>query len=221
MDSQSSAQRRGPNISQASVALLAALGVALHGLDAWLAATGSAGAWRIAGGLGWLAWAGAARVGLGEIGRAGSTTAIGPPDPAGPRVSRIGGWVAALAIVGLGEALRHGPFATAPADIEAPVVATLKDAPTAAVLAFALAPALGEELFFRGSLLRGLARRHGPVLAGALSAGSFAVVHPHQVLAAATFGAALAGLALATGRSREAVAAHALHNLLGLRILGL
>lgn len=200
--------------------MLAAAGFALHGLDVWLSASGAPGFWRAAGSLGWLAWAGAAQIALGDAGRVGPRAA-GGRDRAGPRVARAGGWLLALAVVALGEIMRHGSLADTPSDAEARMRAVAEGAPLLAMTVFAVAPAVGEELFFRGPLLRGLARLHGPVVAWALSAGSFAIVHPGHGLAAAIFGAALAGLALATGRSREAVVAHALHNLLGLRMLGI
>jgi hypothetical protein len=87
------------------------------------------------------------------------------------------------------------------------------------VLAFVVGPALGEEAFFRGPGLRALAERTGPVASGLASALAFAACHPAHPMAAFTFGAALAALALKTGRAREAMAAHALHNALGLWLI--
>ncbi|MDD5309114.1 MAG: CPBP family intramembrane metalloprotease [Deltaproteobacteria bacterium] len=77
-------------------------------------------------------------------------------------------------------------------------------------------PALGEELFFRGFLLRAFRRDMPATAAIVLSAGLFGVLHLNalQGVGAACIGAYLGFAALATGSLWPAVGAHALNNLL-------
>ena len=63
--------------------------------------------------------------------------------------------------------------------------------------------------------------RIGPFAAWTTSTAAFAAAHPGQIAAAAVLGGAFGALAIATGRAREAMAAHVAHNALGLLHLGL
>lgn len=221
MELGSTISRLRPPVGRWGFAGLVAAGVALHGLDSALAASGGSAVWRLSGAVGWLCWAAAARGALAESARPGGV-APGTTDAAGPRVSRIVGWLGVPMVVALGALSRQGGLASPAAEADAHAAEAIRAWPAwASIAVFALAPALAEESFFRGAALRALARRHGAWLAWTVSAGTFALAHPDRAAAAAVFGAALAGLALASGRSREAIAAHALHNLLGLRALGL
>lgn len=73
---------------------------------------------------------------------------------------------------------------------------------------------LVEELFFRGLLLRSLARRFSPRWAVAISALAFGVVHgqPLQFLGLVAFGVVLGVLALRSGRLGPGLVAHAAFN---------
>jgi membrane protease YdiL (CAAX protease family) len=73
---------------------------------------------------------------------------------------------------------------------------------------------LVEELFFRGLLLRSLARRFGPAWGVALSALAFGAVHaqPLQFLGLVAFGVVLGLLAQRSGRLGPALVAHAAFN---------
>ena len=222
------------------VTALVVAGLILQLLDRVLAVPGESAAWRVLGSLGWGAWAGAAHLGLGgsatvaaaaAAAGAGAGAANGghlEPIAARPSIiprdrrSHIAGWLGAGLVVLLGEGLRHMPMGAAGASADAAVASTIEVWPAAAsIVVFALAPALGEELFFRGPALRWLARRWGPALAWIGSTAAFAMVHPNSAAVATVLGAAFATLALATGRARESVLAHAAHNLLGLGTLGL
>jgi membrane protease YdiL (CAAX protease family) len=84
-----------------------------------------------------------------------------------------------------------------------------------AVGAFALAPALGEEILFRGLLQRGLVPRLGPAPAITLAAGAFAAVHGDLVHAGAAFGLGLylGTMAHLAGSIRVSALCHATNNL--------
>ena len=88
----------------------------------------------------------------------------------------------------------------------------------ALVLVALLLGPLGEELLFRGALLDGLRRAHGPRLALWGSAGCFALLHAGAAHALAAFaaGLAMAWLRLRGGRLWPCVLAHAVHNALWL-----
>ena len=183
---------------------LALCGGALH-LAAGLSGAGpGAIEARIASSVAWLALGLAARAATG-----GEGAALARPSTPG-----AAGWTGAACIVGFGEALRRLlPGADA--------VAGLEPLPTGlAFAALALLPGVGEELFFRGPALRAGVRRVGPLSAWAVSTLAFAALHPGQIAAAALLGGALGGLAIATGRTREAMAAHVAHNAFGLLHLG-
>ncbi len=89
------------------------------------------------------------------------------------------------------------------------------DAPLWVLLAvFALAPAVCEELLFRGTLLGLLRRSLGPVGACLLVGAMFGAIHLHLVrlLPTATFGAVLAAAALRSRSLLVPVLMHLLHN---------
>jgi sodium transport system permease protein len=82
------------------------------------------------------------------------------------------------------------------------------------VLAVALAPAVCEEVLFRGALLRGLASRIPPVAALLIASAMFAGYHwkPVQMLPTFTLGLVLGVLALRSGSILPSVIAHFLNN---------
>jgi sodium transport system permease protein len=82
------------------------------------------------------------------------------------------------------------------------------------VLAIALAPAVCEEVLFRGALLRGLASRIHPLWALLIASAMFSVYHwkPVQMLPTFTLGLALGVLALRSGSILPSLIAHFLNN---------
>jgi membrane protease YdiL (CAAX protease family) len=84
-----------------------------------------------------------------------------------------------------------------------------------AATALAIGPALGEELFFRGLLQRGLEARLGALPAVALGALAFAAVHADPVHAGAAFllGLYLGAVARLSGGVRASMLCHAVNNL--------
>lgn len=85
-----------------------------------------------------------------------------------------------------------------------------------AVLALGIAPAIGEELLFRGWLQGVLLRRYPAGVAVLLSSVAFGIAHFDRVHSAAAviLGLYLGSLALLTGSVRTAIAAHAANNVL-------
>lgn len=85
----------------------------------------------------------------------------------------------------------------------------------ASALALGLAPAVGEELFFRGLVQRGLEARFGAGVAIPVAAILFAAVHGDAVhaLAALVLGLYLGAVAHLSGSIRSAIACHAANNL--------
>lgn len=85
------------------------------------------------------------------------------------------------------------------------------------VLVFAVAPALCEEVAFRGFILRGFSRNGRYRLAIVLSSLAFGVMHmiPQQVFNASLVGLVLGTLALRSGSLLPAVAFHFMNNALG------
>ncbi len=85
-----------------------------------------------------------------------------------------------------------------------------------AILALALAPALAEEIFFRGALLSLLSQRLGPGWGLLLSSLLFGLLHldPAQGGAAAVLGLYLGALTLRTGSIHAAILCHGLNNLM-------
>lgn len=82
-------------------------------------------------------------------------------------------------------------------------------------LTLALAPALAEEIFFRGLVQRGLVARLGPAFAIPLTALAFAAVHGDWTHAAAAFplGLYLGVVAHLAGSIRASILCHAVNNL--------
>jgi sodium transport system permease protein len=82
------------------------------------------------------------------------------------------------------------------------------------MLSVALAPAVCEEVLFRGALLRGLASRIPPVAALLIAAAMFAVYHakPVQMLPTFTLGLVLGALSMRAGSILPTVIAHFLNN---------
>lgn len=87
-----------------------------------------------------------------------------------------------------------------------------------AVLAMAVAPALGEEMLFRGVLLKQFARRMGAFPGLALSSLLFGVIHLDlaQGAAAAILGLYLGALALRTGSIHATILCHGVNNLVAI-----
>ncbi len=86
-----------------------------------------------------------------------------------------------------------------------------------------IAPAIGEELLFRGLLLRGLLPRVGPAAAILASSILFGAAHldPGQAIATSLLGVYLGVLAFASGSTRGAIACHMLNNAVALASLSL
>lgn len=86
-----------------------------------------------------------------------------------------------------------------------------------------IAPAIGEELLFRGLLLRGLLPRVGPASAILVSSILFGAAHidPGQVIATSLLGVYLGVLAFASGSTRGAIACHMLNNAVALASVSL
>ncbi len=82
----------------------------------------------------------------------------------------------------------------------------------------ALAPAVGEELFFRGALLRGIERGFPAAVAIAISALAFALFHPgiERAMAAAVLGVYLGCVSRTRGGVPLAIACHAINNVVAL-----
>jgi len=101
-----------------------------------------------------------------------------------------------------------------PEDVETLQRAVARPSLTLVLLAVALAPAVCEEVIFRGVLLRGLASRIPPAVALILSAVMFALYHvrPVQMLPTFTLGLAIGLLSLRAGSILPAMIAHFLNN---------
>jgi membrane protease YdiL (CAAX protease family) len=84
-----------------------------------------------------------------------------------------------------------------------------------AALAMAVAPAVGEELLFRGLLLRRLCERLGPTSGLLLSSLLFGAIHLDlaQGAAAVVLGLYLGALTLRTGSIHAAIFCHGVNNL--------
>jgi membrane protease YdiL (CAAX protease family) len=85
----------------------------------------------------------------------------------------------------------------------------------ASSLLLGVAPAIGEELFFRGLVQRGLEARFGPGIAIPLASLMFAAIHGDAVhaLAALVLGLYLGAVAHLSGGIRAAMLCHAVNNL--------
>jgi sodium transport system permease protein len=86
-------------------------------------------------------------------------------------------------------------------------------------LAFAVTPAICEELAFRGFILSGLQRTHRYRLAAVMSSIAFGIVHmiPQQVFNATLLGLVLAALALRSGSLIPGIIFHLIFN--GLQVV--
>jgi membrane protease YdiL (CAAX protease family) len=107
--------------------------------------------------------------------------------------------------VGLGPTLLHFDVALSGADPGAVALA---------LAAFTLGSAVGEELFFRGLLQRGIEPVLGPTAAIALAAAAFGVAHADWTQGSAAFvlGLYLGALVHAGGSVRPAIVAHGVNN---------
>jgi len=101
-----------------------------------------------------------------------------------------------------------------PEDVETLRRAVVRPELVLVMLAVALAPAVCEEVIFRGVLLRGLAGRLPVLAALAISSAMFALYHvrPVQMLPTFTLGLVLGVLSLRAGSILPAVIAHFLNN---------
>jgi membrane protease YdiL (CAAX protease family) len=83
------------------------------------------------------------------------------------------------------------------------------------LLGLAVAPGIGEEIFFRGLLQRGLKRWLGRAGAVVATAAAFGALHGDPVHAAGAFGLGLylGAVAELSGGTRAAIACHVLNNL--------
>ena len=84
-----------------------------------------------------------------------------------------------------------------------------------AVVSFALAPGVAEELLFRGLIQRGLHRRVGPVASVGVAALLFGALHvdPVYALLTAVLGAYLGAITLIGGSIRPSIVCHSCNNL--------
>jgi membrane protease YdiL (CAAX protease family) len=90
----------------------------------------------------------------------------------------------------------------------------------ASSLLLGVAPAIGEELFFRGLIQRGLEARFGPGLAIPLASLMFAAIHGDAVhaLVALVIGLYLGAVAHLSGGIRAAILCHAANNLVAVHV---
>lgn len=101
------------------------------------------------------------------------------------------------------------------AHYDAAIVAAPEAAWPWLLLGLAVAPGIGEEIFFRGLVQRGLGRWLGRAGAIVTAAAAFAIVHGDPVHAAGAFGLGLylGSIAETTGGTRAAIACHVVNNL--------
>jgi membrane protease YdiL (CAAX protease family) len=120
-------------------------------------------------------------------------------------------WILDFALV----QLLHRPGDAAPLER---VVESAPLLPT--ILALALAPAIGEELVFRGLLARALGARLGLALAAPISAVAFSLFHvnPIQIVATLPLGVVLAILAIRADSVFPSMLAHACNNVMAILI---
>jgi membrane protease YdiL (CAAX protease family) len=107
-----------------------------------------------------------------------------------------------------------------PEDVETLQRAVARPSLSLVLLAVALAPAICEEVVFRGALLRGLASRIPPLAALVISSAMFALYHvrPVQMLPTFTLGLSLGLLSLRAGSILPAVIAHFLNNTMAILV---
>lgn len=119
----------------------------------------------------------------------------------------VSAWYLNLALVDAFVSVERADVETLERLVERPSLA-------AVVLAVALAPAVCEEVLFRGALLRGLASRIPPAVALVIASAMFSLYHwkPVQMLPTFTLGLVLGVLALRAGSILPSVIAHFLNN---------
>jgi membrane protease YdiL (CAAX protease family) len=128
-------------------------------------------------------------------------------------------FVAAGVLIGLSAWYLNLALIDALVTVEPEEVQTLQrlvERPPLAVvlLSVGLAPAVCEEVVFRGALLRGLASRLSPPVALLIASAMFSAYHfkPVQMLPTFTLGLALGALSLRAGSILPSVVAHFLNN---------
>ena len=134
--------------------------------------------------------------------------------------------LAALGIVGLSHAidsaLRLGGLRdeSVLAELDASLYGAGGRALLLAIFGLGIAPAICEELLFRGLLQRGLVRRYGGTAAVSIGALAFGAVHLEwiQGAAATLLGLYLGAVALRAGSIRPAIFCHCCNNLTALAI---
>jgi sodium transport system permease protein len=119
----------------------------------------------------------------------------------------VSAWYLNLALVDAFVSVERAEVETLERLVERPTLA-------AVLLAVALAPAVCEEVLFRGALLRGLASRIPPAAALVIASAMFSLYHwkPVQMLPTFTLGLVLGVLALRAGSILPSVIAHFLNN---------
>jgi len=138
--------------------------------------------------------------------------------------------VGAVVVVVPGVALLLRPLLGNP-EVSGPVKELVDESKGLALVGLVLVAVVGapivEELFFRGLLLRSIQNRLGPVWAIVGSSVMFGLSHPNDLpwkaqamvmVALAVLGAALATLAVKTGRLGAPIVAHALFNAANLAV---
>jgi sodium transport system permease protein len=116
-------------------------------------------------------------------------------------------WYLNLALVDALVTVEQGELETMQRMVERPALG-------AVLLAIAIAPAVCEEVLFRGALLRGLAARISPAAALVAASAMFSIYHfkPVQMLPTFTLGLVLGVLSLRAGSILPSVIAHFLNN---------
>jgi membrane protease YdiL (CAAX protease family) len=130
-------------------------------------------------------------------------------------------FVIAAALVGLSAwyvDLRLDLLVQPPGDIAQLAHAAVRGSFVVSLLALAIAPAIGEELVFRGVLARGLARRLPLWAATLVSAIAFSAYHmvPAQMLTLLPFGLLLGVLAIRSNSVVPGMLAHATNNVIAI-----
>jgi membrane protease YdiL (CAAX protease family) len=131
-------------------------------------------------------------------------------------------FIAGAALVGAASwyvRLRLADLFTLPGDTQGLHAAAVEPSLVASLAAVAIAPAIGEELIFRGVIARSLAR-HSQLFAVIVSAVLFAGYHvnPIQIVAVFPFGLALGLIAVRADSIVPTMIAHAINNAIGIAI---
>jgi sodium transport system permease protein len=192
----------------------AALAVAIGALGAYVVASAAA----TAAGASSLTALAVGQCAMGAL-VLGVARALGQPARAVGIAPAAPALIAAAALIGaslwlINVALVSALFTVESRDLEhlTPVVHRPPLAPV--LLGVAVAPAICEELVFRGALLRGLAARMPAAAALALSSSLFALYHvsPVRLLPTLTLGLALGALTLRAGSIAPAILGHLINN---------